>query len=644
MKEVKNKISIIVPVYNVEPFLRKCVYSLTRQTYENIEIILINDGSPDNCGKICDALAKEDKRIKVIHQENKGLCGARNAGLKAATGEYIGFVDSDDWVTPDMFEYLITNLKESESDISACRYFRVKGDKEPSVKTDGLVHIFDKQEAINELTTKFTIRSIFCNKLFKREIFNNITFPEGKTFEGTYMMHKLFEKAEKIIFLPEAKYYYYNFEESIVNTKNVKNQCCYIIAFIERYKDLHKKYPSLIEEMLKSIIKESLILLEICYQNKKEINENIELIQEIAVFINENMKLIKKQPYINKITIKKLEYYKSLKKCKLFLPHILRKLGRKFKKILKKYKKFIYKLFNKTPKKVVVNTGISLTDLTKEDKDIFNKLHKTQLSILDELDKVCKKNNLKYYLYGGTLLGAVRHKGFIPWDDDIDIIMPREDFDKLEKCCKKDLGKGFFLQTNNIEPNFLMLFAKIRKNNTYVREEKWDNVDLHQGIFIDILPLDLFPRTNNIKKRIILEKFNVLNCACQTGRCLSKHLLSNILYKYYMLFSNSTLQKKRRKYIKKLSKDKDTDLVCSFGSHYRPLIKRVLKREWFLNDDTKMEFEGKKYPVPNGWKEYLIHLFGPNYMELPPVEKRANHFNFYEVDFDKDIKTKKGNK
>ena len=109
---MKEKISIIVPIYNVEPLLRRCIDSLLKQTYENLEIILIDDESPDNCGKIIDAYAKMDNRIKVIHQKNAGVCAARNAGLRIATGDYIGFIDPDDWATPDMFEYLYNNAKK----------------------------------------------------------------------------------------------------------------------------------------------------------------------------------------------------------------------------------------------------------------------------------------------------------------------------------------------------------------------------------------------------------------------------------------------------------------------------------------------------------------------------------------------------
>ena len=156
---------------------------------------------------------------------------------------------------------------------------------------------------------------------------------------------------------------------------------------------------------------------------------------------------------------------------------------------------------------------------------------------------------------------------------------------------------------------------------------------MHQGIYIDILPLDLFPEKSDIKQKIMLEKFNVLNCACQTGKCLSNNLLSRLLYKWYMLFPNYHLQMKRDKFIKNACKNPNTKLVCSFGSHYRPLKKRVMKKEWFVDSGLEMDFEGRKYTVPAGWEEYLKHLFGPHYMSLPPEEKRINHFNFYEVNF-----------
>ena len=115
-----ERISVIVPVYKVEPYLRKCLDSIVNQTYRNLEIILVDDGSPDNCGRICDEYAERDKRIRVIHQKNGGVSSARNEGLKIASGDWIGWVDSDDWIEPDMFEYLLENAKKSKADIAVC--------------------------------------------------------------------------------------------------------------------------------------------------------------------------------------------------------------------------------------------------------------------------------------------------------------------------------------------------------------------------------------------------------------------------------------------------------------------------------------------------------------------------------------------
>ena len=289
---MSNKISVIVPIYNVEKLLRKCLDSLIAQTYKNLEIILVEDGSPDNCGRICDEYAEKDDRIIVIHQENAGVCAARNAALEIATGDYYGFADPDDYLEPDMFEYLITNLKKHDADISCCRYYRHLRDGRVIKKTDGELYIFSREEAIKELLKINTIKAVFWNKLFKKELFEGVTFPEGLIYEGTIMVHRLFQKCDKIVYLPEAKYYYYDFEESYVNNKSLKHQCNYVLAQIIRYTDLVDEFPELKRKMIKKIFTEISILTKICYMDIDTYEKHIDEINEIGKFVKDNLDYI----------------------------------------------------------------------------------------------------------------------------------------------------------------------------------------------------------------------------------------------------------------------------------------------------------------------------------------------------------------
>lgn len=173
-------ISIIVPIYNVERFLRKCIESLVAQTYQDIEIILVNDGSPDNCGEICDEYARRDTRIKVIHQRNIGVSAARNAGIDIAKGEYIGFCDPDDFVAPEMYEYLLNAMLTHNADIAACGYdyfsedYELDNSRKYPIKEDEIMRV-------QELYSKFadmppTIRHGVVTKLFKKQLIGEIRF------------------------------------------------------------------------------------------------------------------------------------------------------------------------------------------------------------------------------------------------------------------------------------------------------------------------------------------------------------------------------------------------------------------------------------------------------------------------------------
>ncbi len=212
----KPLISIIVPIYKVEKYLEHCVNSILNQTVKDIEVILVDDGSPDNCGAICDELAKTDSRIRVIHKPNGGLSDARNAGIDIAEGKYIGLVDSDDYIAPTMYEKLLKALEENDADASMCYACNTyDDDMEYRPCKTGEVEMFDGEDILNALFNK-KLNNFAWNKLYKRELFNNIRYPFGKIYEDLFTTYKIFGKCKRVALDSSQMYYYRIRRDSIM--------------------------------------------------------------------------------------------------------------------------------------------------------------------------------------------------------------------------------------------------------------------------------------------------------------------------------------------------------------------------------------------------------------------------------------------
>lgn len=212
--EVLPLISIIIPVYNVKEYLEKCLYSVCGQTYKNLEIIVVDDGSTDGSGEMCDMFAETDSRIKVIHQVNKGQSCARNEGLTIARGEYIGFVDSDDWIDSDMYEFLYHLLVDNDADISVCAHY-IETTTQTKVRySSGAFTSFSSDEAIRALIVDKRMRNYMCDKLFKREALAGIQFPEKQIFEDMAICYRIFYKVQRIVMQDCPKYHYLQREGS----------------------------------------------------------------------------------------------------------------------------------------------------------------------------------------------------------------------------------------------------------------------------------------------------------------------------------------------------------------------------------------------------------------------------------------------
>lgn len=209
------KISVIIPVYNVEEYLERCVDSVLAQTFTDIEVILVDDGSTDNSGKICDEYAEKDPRISVIHKENGGLSDARNSGIEAANGKYIGFVDSDDYIDTDMYEFLYGIAQKENADVAMCELYHCYAGKEIFRHPSDYYKVTDNIGAIHCVLESRITSVTTVNKLYLRELFNNLRFRKGKTAEDAFIMVDLLSKAKTVVITNAQKYYYFHRAGSI---------------------------------------------------------------------------------------------------------------------------------------------------------------------------------------------------------------------------------------------------------------------------------------------------------------------------------------------------------------------------------------------------------------------------------------------
>ncbi len=240
-------ISVIVPVYNVEPYLRKCLDSITSQTYKNLEILGIDDGSTDGSGIICDEYEKKDERARVFHTKNRGLSCARNLGLDEAKGEWIGFVDSDDWIEPDMYECLHRRAEETGADVVECGILKeFQGKTEERKREDNQ---YSGMEAVNMLL-RGKLSDAVWNKLWKKYCFDRVRFPEGRVFEEFATTYKVFLEATCISTLAVSKYHYLNRKGSLSNSYSADNLSGYWLSHKERYDALINRVDEELQERL----------------------------------------------------------------------------------------------------------------------------------------------------------------------------------------------------------------------------------------------------------------------------------------------------------------------------------------------------------------------------------------------------------
>ena len=257
-------ISVVVPVYNVSDYLHFAMDSLIKQTYQNFEVILINDGSTDNSGDICDQYAAYDERIKVIHKENAGVSAARNTGIEAANGDYIAFVDSDDYIAPNMYEDMLRILKENDLDILECTAFRDKGGDIIEGCNDGQLEIYEKEDAL-----RLAMHDCFVaawSKLYKRSAIGDVRFPVGRKFEDTATSYLYVANANRVGHINRCYYYYRLNPNSITQTSfDPKSRWDFVLGYEERLQYAIKHQLSYIDDCNSLLMKAVLSCLTAYY-------------------------------------------------------------------------------------------------------------------------------------------------------------------------------------------------------------------------------------------------------------------------------------------------------------------------------------------------------------------------------------------
>lgn len=547
----------------MEKYLPKCLESLTNQTLKDIEIICVNDGSMDNSLAILKEFASKDSRIRIIDNQHQGVAKTRNTGIEQSTGEYIGFVDSDDYIDIDFFEKLYNSATKSNSDIAIAsilkhkNFFNIYNAK--YTKEETAITIQDKIKLCEDKKHFFFYawNKIYHSGFIKE---NNIKFSEGQIYEDVMFAIKALYYSNKIISVYGTKYHYIEHENSLTKYKDKTG---------EKEHDLIKAYSE---------------LQEFC--NSK----NIEIPERLNYYTKENFGFILnlyKGKYQSKIqlfnifTIATISIYSETR-------NLITILGFKIKiakrEIAKERQENVFYQYKKDK-----------IDITKVPpaQGLLRDIQLANLALLKELAYVCEKNNFKYILDAGTLLGAIRHKGFIPWDDDIDILMFREDYEKIVSAFKNTTrNSDIYAEYHRDKDTNSQYFIKIKHKKC-------------PFLGVDIFPLDSYGKHLSLKEQLI-----ATNKICKILKHLKKEIDPNISNKETKTILTKTMKEK----ILLSSANENGDFV--YGVDFAHKLKN-----WFLDRDIvlplrKIQFEDSKYTTVNKPKEFLKNIYG-DYMKYP---------------------------
>ena len=540
----------------MEKYLPKCLESLIKQTLKDIEIICVNDGSMDNSLAILKEFASKDSRIRIIDNRHQGVAKTRNAGIEQSTGEYIGFVDSDDYIDIDFFEKLYNSATKSNSDIAIAsilkhkNFFNIYNAK--YTKEETAITIQDKIKLCEDKKHFFFYawNKIYHSGFIKE---NNIKFSEGQIYEDVMFAIKALYYSNKIISVYGTKYHYIEHENSLTKYKDKTG---------EKEHDLIKAYSE---------------LQEFC--NSK----NIEIPERLNYYTKENFGFILnlyKGKYQSKIQLFISNYSETR--------NLITILGFKIKiakrEIAKERQENVFYQYKKDK-----------IDITKVPpaQGLLRNIQLANLALLKELAYVCEKNNFKYILDAGTLLGAIRHKGFIPWDDDIDILMFREDYEKIVSVFKNTTrNSDIYAEYHRDKDTNSQYFIKIKHKKC-------------PFLGVDIFPLDSYGKHLSLKEQLI-----ETNKICKILKHLKKEINPNISNRETKTILTKTMKEK----ILLSSANENGDFV--YGVDFTHKLKN-----WFLDRDIvlplrKIQFEDSKYTTVNKPKEFLKNIYG-DYMKYP---------------------------
>ena len=561
------KLSIIVPVYNIIQYLPKCLDSILSQTLRDIEIICVDDCSTDSSFSILEEYKSKDDRIKLLKlAKNYGQGYARNRGIEIAQGEYIGFVDGDDYIDPNYFEALYNSAVKNNADISVASILKHKKNyKKYNViyKKEGIAE--NIQDKIKLCGDKKKFFFYAWNKIYKTDLIKNngIEFAQGQIYEDVIFAIEALYYSNRVVSVPNIKYHYIERKNSSVKRKDItgKKEHDLTLAYTDLQEFCHEHNIVLPERLNYSTKKKFGLITK--YEGKFCCKYTLlGLLPLFKIYSTETRNIF--NIYGVKIKLPKKEFVQARKENDFY-----------------KYKK------NK----------IDITTIPKATGKLRD-IQLANLALLKELDYVCKQNKINYILDAGTLLGAIRHKGFIPWDDDIDTIMFRQDYNKLIEAFKNssrnhDIYADYYRDrvTNG------QYFIKIQHRKC-------------PFLSVDVFPMDSYGASLSLpeQKKQTKKIYKIIkNIKQKANKGITDKDLEDLL--------NSTMKTKIL-----LSKDDKTENSSDSDFVYGIDAFHILKN-WFVKRDTilplrTINFENYEFTTVNNPDEFLRHIYG-NYMSYP---------------------------